>query len=175
MISQPLLVALLAMTAFAFALGLAMAARSLSRARIKGCPRCGEPMRLLDELEEDLYLSDRAQHEELLGSVDYDVWLCDCGYAGAARNEAALSALGTCGQCGARALRSEETTVYAPSTLTAGLARVDSECLHCGATDMQTRNLTLGALVPRLGDGDSIFSDDEWSRPSHYSIGGSGR
>lgn len=34
-------------------------------------------MRLLSEKEEDVYLSEKAQLEETIGSRDYDVWICD--------------------------------------------------------------------------------------------------
>lgn len=41
---------------------------------------CGGDMRLLSEAEEDEYLTKTQQEEELLKSMDYDVWLCDhCG------------------------------------------------------------------------------------------------
>ena len=43
------------------------------------CPRCGRTMRRLDEAADDARLVPGQVVEERLGSVDYDVWACECG------------------------------------------------------------------------------------------------
>jgi uncharacterized protein len=40
------------------------------------CGKCSQPMRKLDESEEDAYLSAGQQKEETLHAVEHDVWLC---------------------------------------------------------------------------------------------------
>src|SRR5689334_9676776 len=43
------------------------------------CPRCGRKMQRLSEEADDTMLDRGQQVEEKLHSVDYDVWVCQCG------------------------------------------------------------------------------------------------
>ena len=50
------------------------------RTRRRICHRCGSKMHRLDEEKDNAYLNSAQDTEEKLGTVDYDVWLCDrCG------------------------------------------------------------------------------------------------
>lgn len=46
------------------------------RRKRQRCHKCGHRMTLLNEKEEDDFLSKRQQSEESVKSIDYDVWLC---------------------------------------------------------------------------------------------------
>lgn len=67
------------------------------------CPNCQHPMHKLDEIADNDYLTPAQDAEELLNSVDYDVWLCDqCGETDIIPFENRQSSYTECQHCGAR-------------------------------------------------------------------------
>lgn len=58
-----------------FILYLLVYRRRIRRQRQR-CHKCGHRMNLLNEKEEDHFLSNQQQSEEFVKSIDYDVWLC---------------------------------------------------------------------------------------------------
>ena len=82
---------------------------------------CGKSMRLLSEKEEDAHLSSKAQAEEYVKSVNYDVWLCDnCQNKNIALYGFGLSYT-TCPKCGAKTYKLDSNVVTLPATtLTTG-------------------------------------------------------
>ncbi len=104
----------------------------IRKAKIK-CS-CGNTMKLLSEKEEDEYLDTVKQLEEKLGSVDYDVWLCDkCRNTVVFPYDKAFSKYETCPSCGAKTYVKKYDTVIRPATtLSDGLMKTVYACENCG-------------------------------------------
>ncbi|MDI9356040.1 MAG: hypothetical protein QM536_03320 [Chitinophagaceae bacterium] len=74
------------------------------------------PLRLLNEEEEDLYLDEGMQREELLNSIDYDVWIDDTtGLKKIERYDGKLHAL-KCSECGYQTLRIDKSEMIHEAT-----------------------------------------------------------
>lgn len=105
---------------------------------------CGHKMRLLSEKEEDIYLSEKAQLEETIGSRDYDVWVCeDC------KNVVIYpfdmkDTFTTCSVCGAKAeKKTDERVVRNATSLHDGTLRKTFVCQHCHHTRCED------SIIPR--------------------------
>lgn len=110
----------------------------IRKAKIK-CD-CGNTMKLLSEDEEDEYLDTVKQLEEKVGSVDYDVWLCDkCHNTMVFPYDKALSKYETCPSCGAKTYMKKYDTVIRPATaLSDGLMKTVYRCENCGHSGEKT-------------------------------------
>lgn len=81
------------------------------------CPNCGNRMRKLDEVSDNLYLTPAQDAEERLNSVDYDVWLCpDCGATDIYAYNNPESKMKVCPKCNARTLQLVSNSVKIPPT-----------------------------------------------------------
>lgn len=127
--------------AFVFPLPVAFLARYARRRRHDlryaptFCPKCGRVMHVLSEAEEDRYLDLIKQSEERVGSIDYDVWLCDnCGHTLVLPYEDTnASAYTRCPQCSGRTYRMvAEKIVTSPLPGCAGRGVRIYRCSHCG-------------------------------------------
>jgi len=90
-------------------------------------------MHLLTEKEEDAYLQSAEIAEEVVKSVDYDVWLCDaCKATRVLPYASAFTTYKKCPNCGAKTykLERDEVAVQA-TTLHAGQGEKVYECQHC--------------------------------------------
>ena len=97
------------------------------------CHACGKSMHLLTEKEEDAYLQSAEIAEEVVKSVDYDVWLCDaCKATRVLPYASAFTTYKKCPNCGAKTykLERDEVAVQA-TTLHAGQGEKVYECQHC--------------------------------------------
>ncbi len=104
------------------------------RNRPRVCPRCGKTMRRLDERSDDAKLDAGQVVEESIGSVDYDVWVCECGETTVVPHTAWFSSYSECRQCHRKAAHSETVTILPATTISSGLAENQFSCKACGAT-----------------------------------------
>ena len=151
------------------------------RHRGRKCRECGVQMRRLDEMGDDVYLDSGRRMEEVLGSVNYDVWHCaGCGNHQVLSYSSMPSSRRHCPGCGYKTVNVNKTVVKRPSYTSAGSERIEKTCRHCSWSDVDV------VQVPRLRRSDSgsdsfssggglfpgggFFSGGGWSRG-----GGGGR
>jgi uncharacterized protein len=138
--------------------------RRYLRNRPRACPACKTPMTRLQEIADDAHLTSGEKAEEGVGSVDYDVWACQCGQTLKLRYGALFTSYGRCKSCQARTLKVTTTTVVSATTSSEGRARVDERCAHCGYSNTYHRS------IPRVQRSSSSSS----SRGSSSGRGSSG-
>jgi uncharacterized protein len=100
------------------------------------CPRCGKTMRRLDEKSDNAKLQAGQVVEEKLGSVDYDVWVCECGESLVVPYRRMFTKYSECRKCHRRAASSTRKVLSPATTASSGLAEDRFECKACGATWM---------------------------------------
>jgi uncharacterized protein len=131
----------------------------LALTRNRKCSQCGSEMQRLDEAADDVHLDSGRRLEEVLGSVNYDVWHCaGCGLHQIQRNSRWFSGRESCPQCSYRTVGVTRTTVEAPTYTSSGSERVEKLCAHCTWKDVDV------VILPRK----ERYDDDS-------SSGGSGR
>jgi uncharacterized protein len=116
-------------------LGLAMLWRRTTVLKaLRNEPRichCGKPMHRLDEQQDDAYIEKGNVVEESIGSVDYDVWLCDDAHS-AIESYKGQSPAAACSQCHYRTYRVTGTrTLYPATTASTGLREITCTCANC--------------------------------------------
>lgn len=121
-----------------FALGFAMLRRRSSVLKsLRDQPRicqCGKTMRRLDEQQDDAYIEKGNVAEESIGSVDYDVWLCECSKS-AIESYKGKSPAAACSQCHYRTYRVTNThTLYPATTVSTGMREITHTCANCQHT-----------------------------------------
>jgi len=155
--------------------------RGRYRRRVRPCQACGQPMRRLNEQEEDAHLSAARQTEERLGSVDHDVWLCGaCGSAQRVSFVNAATDFEACPKCSTVAMSVEGDTVLTQATATLQGKGVRTHlCHHCGHRRKESY------LIPRTETsssdtsssssfGSSSSSSSNSASSSHWGGGSSG-
>ena len=106
--------------------------RALLRRRPRKCPQCASQMVRLDETADDEHLSVPERQEEMVGSVDYDVWLCEgCSHTEKLRYGALFTRFSKCRQCQAITLKTTSRTLVAPTEHSGGQAEVMERCENC--------------------------------------------
>lgn len=96
------------------------------------CRECRTRMVKLTESGDDLHLEPSEQSEERVGSVNYDVWLCNgCGQIKKRRWSAWSSGHSACPKCSARTRVRNSTVLVAATYSHGGQVRVDEACGHC--------------------------------------------
>jgi len=127
------------------------------------CPQCRVRMRMLSEIDDDEHLDEGQQHEEAIGAIDYQVFVCDqCSFSRTLTVHRWFSGYSQCRACGTKAQRSTSTTVRHASYTSGGLVRIEEFCTYCDATHSYTRS------TPRLQRSSSSSS----SSGSSYGGGG---
>ena len=106
--------------------------RRWARYRPRKCPRCGKTMRRLSESADDAKLVEGQRVEEKLGSVDYDVWVCECGESLTIPYNKWFSGYGECRKCHRRAAKSTRVIVMPATTVSSGIAEDRFACKACG-------------------------------------------
>ena len=104
------------------------------RRRTRRCPRCSRGMRRLDETLDDARLSAGQQLEERIGSVDYDVWQCECGEDLVLPYAKLFSGYRVCDACKVKAVKTRRTILQQPTYTSTGLAEDVSRCESCNRT-----------------------------------------
>jgi len=139
------------------------------RFRPRTCPACQTRMVRLDEVSDDVYLDSGQKIEEMLDSVDYDVWKCaTCNTHILESYRKWFSGLKKCPQCNYRTVKvSSETLDYATYTST-GSERITRDCQHCTYHDTK---IVILPMKTHSTDSSSSFSSG--SSSSDSSGGGS--
>lgn len=97
------------------------------------CENCGTIMHKLDEHEDNAFLTPQEDMEEQIGSVDYDVWMCDkCRNTDIYRFEAPFTRYTECPQCHAMAYSLARDHIVRPaSSIAAGQGEKIYVCSYC--------------------------------------------
>ena len=145
----------------------AYGARQALRYRPRRCANCGTRMTRLDEVGDDVYLDSGQKLEELLNSVDYDIWKCpNCNNHDLYRYPSLLTGLKRCPQCGYRTVRSSSTTLVAATTHSTGEKQVTKDCNHCNFHNEEI------VVIPRISQSSGSSSRGGGGRRSGGSFGG---
>jgi len=126
--------------------------RRYLRNRPRQCRQCGTMMARMDEAADDKHLTSGEKAEERVGSVDYDIWACQCGQTMKLRYGSMFSGYGTCEGCQAKTLKVTTTTLVSATTSSEGRARVDESCAHCKYSHSYERS------IPRVQERSSSSS-----------------
>ncbi len=107
------------------------------------CPNCSRPMLKVDEVNDNNYLTPSQDLEEKIGSVDYDVWLCQaCGETDIIPYVSQTTIFKECPVCHARALRLRESRIIVrPTAYREGKRLEIYECLNCHTRTERTETL----------------------------------
>ena len=138
----------------------------------KTCPKCGKRMRRLAEDRDNASLDEGQRLEERIGSVDYDVWECECGEQMIRRHDAMFSKYHKCPACSVRAAKTTRRVITPATYVSTGIAEDTERCAHCQRTNVTT------AVLPRKqppSDGGSGGSRGRSGGGGSRSFGGSGR
>jgi uncharacterized protein len=139
----------------------------IRRNRKRKCAKCGNDMQRVGETFEDAYLSPTQQFEEKIGSIDYDVWQCQCGETMLPiKYTKWLSGYKDCTFCHVRACKSTRRTITPATYDSTGVAEVTRHCESCKKT--QKSRVTIAKLT-------RSSSSSGGSSSSGSSFGGSGR
>jgi uncharacterized protein len=150
--STPLIIAGLVGGAAASAFG----AGRYARYRKRRCPSCQTYMIRLDEVSDDVYLDSGQKVEEVLASVDYDIWKCPtCNYHTLHGYNRWLSGFGQCSQCNYRTLKTDSQTISQPTYTSTGTKLITRDCRHCNYHSEQ--RVTLPVLT-RSSSSSSSYS-----------------
>jgi uncharacterized protein len=110
---------------------------------------CGKTMRRLSEQDDNAHIATGNVAEETLGSMDYDVWVCDCGKSSIEAYKGSTAAE-ICPTCRFKTYRvTASHIVTAATTVSTGLRSVTSSCANCGRTDTRTH------VIPRVSTSSS--------------------
>lgn len=109
---------------------------SYLRHRKRKCARCGVQMQRLDEKGDDVYLDSGRRMEEVLGSVDYDVWRCDgCGDHQVLPYGSFLSSMQQCPSCRYKTVVVTKQVLESATYTSEGRQRINKRCRHCSWHD----------------------------------------
>ncbi len=99
----------------------------------RACANCNKPMTLLTEKQEDAYLSVGQQSEELVGSIDYDAWVCqDCGKREFLPYSKAFTRYKPCPVCGYKTYaQTGDRVTLMPTPLSTGEGERIYRCANC--------------------------------------------
>lgn len=101
------------------------------------CSNCGHNMRKLSEQEEDTYLTPSQQNEELVNSIDYDVWLCDNCNNKEILPYTKQSRYTSCPHCHAKTYYlSDDRVLQHATTFSRGQGQKTYLCKNCRAKDI---------------------------------------
>lgn len=119
------------------------------------CPDCGAKMKLIDEVNDNKFLTRAQDIEEQIGAIDYDVWQCPVdGETEIIPYIQKSSSFTECPVCHARTYRvvSDRTTVQ-PTAFSTGTRVIERRCLNCGHSDQQYLTLPKVAPIVVVGGG----------------------
>ena len=129
---------------------------------------CGKTMRRLSEEEDDSYLQRGNVVEEKIRSMDYDVWVCECGkhrieaYSGD-------SPADKCEKCGFKTYQvASTTTIRAATTTSEGLREIVYLCANCKHTE------TVRETIPKVSPPSSSSGSSSSSSGGSWGGGSSG-
>lgn len=103
------------------------------REQPRKCDECGTMMHRLSETEDNYFLTPQENAEEFIGSVDYDVWMCDnCRNTEIFRFENKYTKYQECPHCHAKTYSlKHDHIVHPPTSLVAGRGEKVYVCSYC--------------------------------------------
>jgi uncharacterized protein len=144
------------------------------RHRKRNCGECGQPMQRLDESADDVYLDSGRRREEVLGSVDYDVWKCtSCSHHQVRPYPAMFSGKKDCRSCGYKTVIVTTTVLEHATYDHSGRQQVEMDCRHCGWRDVDIVHLPRKER-PSTSSSRSFSSSGGGSSGGGWSGGGGG-
>jgi uncharacterized protein len=133
-------------------LGVVFGTMKYRRNRARTCPRCGRRMHRLTEEADDKALDRGQRLEEILRSVDYDVWACECGETTVIPYRRWFSTYRECRECHRKTASSDYVVLVPATTISAGEAEKRFTCAACGA------KWTEHIILPRISTSSSSSS-----------------
>ncbi len=120
------------------------------------CPNCSAKMMKVDEVNDNKFLTPSQDLEEQVGSVDYDVWICQkCNETDILAYVNSSSSMSECPNCHARTLVMKVNRVVSqPTAYRSGVGEKVYVCLNCHHTDRRQYKIDAddsGAAVAALG------------------------
>ena len=114
------------------------------------CPDCGKPLNLMTEKQEDVYLSTGQQAEEMVGSIDYDAWVClECGHRLFLPYAKSFTNYKTCPNCGFKTFAQESDKILlAPTPLSCGEGVKIYSCANCHHELRKRYTIPMVVVVP---------------------------
>ena len=145
--------------------------RRYLRYRKRRCPNCQTYMVRLDEVSDDMYLDSGQKAEELLKSIDYDVWKCsNCNTHTMQGYRNWFTSLKKCPKCGYRTSKVTSETVVQPTYTSSGSKRITRDCRHCG---YQSQEFVILPKLTEPSDDNSSFGSSSSSDSDSFSGGSS--
>jgi len=134
----------------------------------------GKPLSLLSEAKEDFYLADGQITEEVIGSVDYDVWITDDKQELLIlRYDRQFSKYKECKSCNYKTyFRSHSKTVSRATTSSTGLRKDYYQCKNCNY--QHTKEVVLARKTESSGSSGGSFSSSGSSGGGSFGGGSSG-
>lgn len=116
------------------------------RKKARRCSECGTLMHRLSEQEDNYFLTPQEDAEERVGSIDYDVWMCDmCRNTEVLRFEKRYTQYSECPCCHAKTYSlSHDHIVLPATTIAAGRGEKVYTCSYC-----KTRKV-LPYIIPKI-------------------------
>ena len=140
------------------------------RYKTRLCPQCQTEMVRLDEQADNAYLDQGQIAEEVLSSVDYDVWLCqNCEHNEVIPYKNWLQRYKSCHKCGYRTMIHSSTVVYGATYTSTGLRRNRDYCSHC------RHERVTESVIPMRVRSDDNHSGSSWRSSSSSSRSSSSR
>ena len=150
--------------------GGAIAVRRARRFRARDCHNCKHSLTRLDELDDDVYLDSGQQTEEVLKSVDYDIWHCaNCNEYELNPFPTLFSGYKSCPECGYRTLLVSDHVLVAPTCHSGGITDIREACQF----DKCSYHHTYTMHTPQRNCDDSSSSFTSSSSSSSSFSGGS--
>lgn len=117
------------------------------------CRKCGDKMHLLNEKEDDEFLSNSQVMEENIRSKNYDVWLCkSCGNTDIFSYNNTLTQYTTCDNCGAKTVhQTGDNIVVNPTAFHEGAGEKVYTCKNCGKVNKKRYSIPKGATIAAGG------------------------
>lgn len=148
---------------------------SYLRHRKRNCRECGLPMQRLDETADNVHLDSGRRLEEVLGSVDYDVWQCTgCSHHQVLPYPAMFSGKKDCPSCNYKTVVVTTTVLEHPTYDHAGRQRVEKDCRHCGWRDEDIVHLPRKQRPSSSSSSRSLSGSGGGSSGGGWSGGGGG-
>jgi uncharacterized protein len=143
------------------------------RNRPRTCPQCHVAMAKLDEVSDDVYLDSGQKAEELLNSVDYDVWKCGgCGTHTLLRYSRWFSGKSECPGCRYRTVETTRHVLRYATYDHGGSEEVLRDCRYCRFHDRDVVYLPQRTRPSESSSSDSSsFSGSSFSSSSSSSSG----
>ena len=137
------------------------------------CDACQQTTSRLSESDDDAHLEAGQITEEEVGSMDYDVWSCSCGWTRTDPYQMSGS-FSACGSCSYRTYRQTGSEVVSEATYTStGQRRVTHTCAHCGRSDVTYETIPVKQR-PSDSSSSSGFSSGGGSSGGSWGGGSSG-